>query len=208
MIPTISYAITACNEHEELKRLITQLETHIGLDDEIIIQIDTSATQEVRDLLAGEFIRGVQNRTVIEFPLQKDFATFKNNIKNVCKKDYIIFIDADEYLDENFLINLPYILEMNPEVDLYYVPRWNTVRGLTQEHIVKWGWHVDSQNRINWPDLQSRIMKNTSEIYWKGKVHERLEGFKSVSRLPDDFRLYHPKTIEKQEKQNKLYEII
>ena len=103
MIPTISYAITACNEHEELKRLITQLETHIGLDDEIIIQIDTSATAAVRQLLANEFIKGVQNRTVIEFPLNKDFATFKNNIKNFCKKDYIIFIDADEYLNEDII---------------------------------------------------------------------------------------------------------
>jgi len=208
MTPTISYAITACNEHEELKRLITQLETHIGLDDEIIIQIDTSATAAVRQLLANEFIKGVQNRTVIEFPLNKDFATFKNNIKNFCKKDYIIFIDADEYLNEDIIEYLPMILEMNPEVDLYYIPRWNTVEGLTKEHISKWGWNLDDQSRINWPDLQSRIMKNTSEIYWKGKVHERLEGFKYVSRLPDDFRLYHPKTIEKQEKQNKLYETI
>jgi hypothetical protein len=31
---------------------------------------------------------------------------------------------------------------MNPEVDLYYVQRWNTVQGLTKEHIQKWGWRI------------------------------------------------------------------
>lgn len=208
MTPTITYAITACNEYDELKRLIAQLEAHIGLDDEIIIQIDTSATKEIRGLLVNEFLNGTQNRTVIEFPLQKDFSTFKNNIKKFAKKDYIIYIDADEYLNEDLIEHLPLILEMNPEVDLYYIPRWNTVQGLTKEHIAKWGWNVDEQNRINWPDLQGRICKNIPDIQWIGKVHERLIGHKGVSRLPDQFYLIHPKTIERQEKQNKLYETI
>lgn len=203
MIPTISYAITAHNEHDELMRLLTQLDKHVNEDDEIVVQLDTAATQTVRDVLE-KFNRVIKT----EFPLNKDFAIFKNNIKKFCKKDYIVFIDADEYLDDNFLQNLPYILEMNPEVDLYFVPRWNTVEGLTKEHISKWGWNVDESGRVNWPDLQSRIMKNAPQIYWIGKVHERLVGHSTVSRLPDQFRLYHPKTIEKQEKQNKLYERI
>ena len=197
MTPTISYAITAYNEHDELMRLLTQLGAHISSDDEIIVQLDSNATSEVRDVLK-------------KFPdvIVTDFATFKNNIKKFAKKDYIVYIDADEYPNNDLISYLPTILEMNPEVDLYYVPRWNTVEGLTKEHIQKWGWNVDPYSRVNWPDLQSRICKNKPELAWSGKVHERIQGYKTVSRLPEQFYLQHPKTIEKQEKQNKLYETI
>jgi len=203
MTPTISYAITAYNEHDELMRLLTQLGAHISSDDEIIVQLDSNATSEVRDVL-----KKFPDVIVTEFALNKDFATFKNNIKKFAKKDYIIYIDADEYPNNDLISYLPTILEMNPEVDLYYVPRWNTVEGLTKEHIQKWGWNVDPYSRVNWPDLQSRICKNKPELAWSGKVHERIQGYKTVSRLPEQFYLQHPKTIEKQEKQNKLYETI
>jgi len=203
MTPTISYAITACNEYDELERLLTQLVPLIGKDDEIIVQLDTIATNEIRELL-DRFKSIIKT----EFPLNKDFATFKNNIKKFAKKDYIVFIDADEYPNNDLISYLPTILEMNPEVDLYYVPRWNTVDGLTKEHVQRWGWKVDAYNRVNWPDLQSRICKNKPELVWSGKVHERIQGYRTVSRLPDQFYLQHPKTIEKQEKQNKLYETI
>jgi glycosyltransferase involved in cell wall biosynthesis len=202
--PTISYAITAHNEHEELKRLLGRVCNDKTDQDEVVVQIDSTATKEVREVLAM-FDGKIR---VVEFPLQKDFATFKNNIKSVCEKDYIFFIDADELIDENFMVNLPYVLEMNPEVEMYWVPRWNTVNGLTKEHVNRWGWNVDELGRVNWPDLQGRLAKNIPEIKWEGKVHERLMGYKTVSRMPDDFRLYHPKTIERQEKQNKLYKSI
>jgi hypothetical protein len=38
---------------------------------------------------------------------------------------------------------LPGILEANPDVDVYLVPRINTVSGLTEEHIQKWKWRID-----------------------------------------------------------------
>lgn len=203
MIPTISYAITACNEHVELERLLTQLIAHIDKNDEIIVQLDTTATNEVREL-----VDRFKSITTTEFPLNKDFATFKNNIKKYCSKDYIVYIDADEYLNEDLIRHLPIILEINPDVDLYYIPRWNTVEGLTHEHVHKWGWILEDNGRVNWPDLQSRICKNKPELKWVGKVHERLQGYKTVSRLPEQFYLIHPKTIERQEKQNNFYNII
>lgn len=64
------------------------------------------------------------------------------------------------------------------------------------------------QPLVNLPDLQSRICKNKPELAWSGKVHERIQGYRTVSVLPEQFYLQHPKTIEKQEKQNKLYDTI
>jgi len=207
MIPTISYAITAYNEHEELKRLLTELCDHKSEGDEIVVQLDTNASDEVKMAVFG-FKNHIE--TLIEFPLNKDFATFKNNIKDFCKKDYIVFIDADEVPNEYLMSNIASLLEQNPTVDMFLVPRINTVEGLTQEYIDKWGWNVDEQGRVNFPDYQSRIMRNVSEIKWTGKVHERLIGTSTYAHLPaeDHWCLLHPKTIERQEKQNKLYETI
>jgi hypothetical protein len=99
---------------------------------------------------------------------------------------------------------------MNPGVDVMLVPRINTVEGLTEEHIKKWGWRVDEKGWVNFPDLQWRIYRNTLEIKWKNKVHEVLDGFKIHSMLPkmEEYSLYHPKTIERQEKQNEYYETL
>jgi len=202
VMPSISYAITACNEHVELERLFTQLEDNIHPEDEVIIQIDTTATSEVKALCLDYMGK---NWYVVEFGLNSDFASFKNNLKNYCTKDYIFQIDADEYLSEQLIISLPEILELNPEIELYAVPRINTVKGLTQEHIQKWGWSVNKNGWVNYPDYQTRILKNIPEIKWINKVHERLIGAKNGSHLPEGYDLIHPKTIERQEKQNQFY---
>ena len=134
-MPSISYAITACNEHVELERLLYQLDNSIRDIDEVVIQLDTTATEEVKKI-ASTF-RYSKVTTVITISLNKDFASFKNNLKSHCYGDYIFQIDADEYLSDELLLSLPEILELNPEVELYAVPRINTVKGLTTEHINK-----------------------------------------------------------------------
>lgn len=200
-MPSISYAITACNEHVELEHLLDHLNDWIREEDQIVIQLDTTATEEVKQV-AFKYPDLV---TVTAFPLAGDFAQFKNNLKNYCTKDYIFQIDADENLSQNLILSLPEILEMNPEIELYAVPRINTVEELTQEHIQKWGWNVNENGWVNYPDYQTRIFKNIPEIKWINKVHERLVGAKTIVPLPEGYDLIHPKTIERQEKQNNYY---
>ena len=199
----ISLAITVCNEHQELETLLDYLqERALSPEYEIVIQIDQdNYTEEVLDVILD---RGIKHWF---FPLNKDFASFKNHLKEYCSGDYIFQIDADEYLSEELLLSLPEILEMNPEVELYAVPRINTVEGLTQEHINKWRWNVNEKGWVNFPDYQWRIWKNSSKIKWINKVHERLDGFGLYTNFPplDQMCLYHPKEIKRQEKQNQFY---
>jgi len=200
---TISYAITACNEHIELERLLNVLNKHLRSEDEIIVQMDITATEEVKAVV-------VNNKLISYFhPLNKDFATFKNNLSSLCTKDFIFQIDADEYPNEDLLINLPAILDNNFNVDVFLVPRINTVEGLTENHIKRWGWKVEN-NRVNFPDFQWRVWKNHKGIKWVNKVHERLDGFKEYSYFPpiEEMCLYHPKEIVRQEKQNAYYDTI
>ena len=138
------------------------------------------------------------------------FADWKNKLTSLCTGDYIFQIDADEIPNEYLIKNLPLVLEINPEVDMLRVPRVNTVEGLTEEHIKKWGWNVNEKGWVNWADWQMRIYKKHPDIKWKNKVHELLDGFKNHSMLPleEEWALYHPKTIERQIKQNNYYDTL
>ena len=199
----ISFAITVCNETAELKRLITQLNKCKVDGDEIILQIDTpNAPQEMLDLVSS--FEGIER---VFSELNNDFSTFKNNLKNHCNKKYIFFIDADEEVNEDQIYMIREVLRLNPKIECFLVPRINTVAGLTQQHIAQWGWRVDQHQRVNWPDYQFRVCKNKPEIQWVNKVHERLVGYETVTRLPaeDVYALGHHKTIQKQEKQNNFY---
>lgn len=208
---SISYCITACNEHQELERLVSLLILRMKSQDEIVIQVDSSnVTKEVLEVIAEE--QNMSSRIkLVKFPLNKDFATFKNNANYHCAKDFIFQIDADEYPSDFLLENIHAVLEENDQVDLFNVPRSNTVEGLTESHIQKWRWNVNEQNLVNWPDYQMRIYKRNKDIKWRNKVHEIVSGYKRMAYLPDDstdWCLYHPKTIERQEKQNNFYNTI
>jgi hypothetical protein len=207
----VTYAITVCNEHEEIMKLINFLHPRIKKDDEILIQYDEDGvTPQVKDYL--DIIQQLHssNVKVIGFPLNNDFASYKNNLKNHAKGIFIFQIDADEIPSEYIVENLSDFLLANKEVDLFFIPRVNTVEGLKQEHIKKWGWQVNENGWVNFPDYQTRLYRRTSDIEWEGKVHERIKGYNTLSVLPadEDYCLYHHKQIERQEKQNAYYDTI
>jgi len=204
----ISYAITVHNELEELMKLLDFLNNNIREEDEIVIQYDEGGvTDEVLEFL--KIKKEIHGYTVIGFPLNKDFASYKNNLKSNCKGDFIFQIDADEIPHEVMIQYLPQVLEDNP-VDIIFVPRVNTVDGLTQQHIDKWRWNVNEQGWVNWPDYQTRIYRNTEDVTWMNKVHEKITGYDTFSNFPaeEHWALYHPKKIDRQEKQNQFYETI
>ena len=195
----ISYAITACNEHVELDRLLDQLTNNIRPEDEIVVQMDITATEEVKAVVNKYKLMNYFH------PLNNDFATFKNNLSSLCTKEFIFQIDADEYPHPFLLASLPQILEYNYNVDVFLTPRINTVEGLTEQHIKQWGWNISEDGWVNYPDYQNRIFKNKPEIYWVNKVHEKIIGAITTAELPYGLDLIHPKTIERQEKQNNFY---
>lgn len=198
----ISYAITAHNEHEELDRLLLQLDRGIRDVDEVVIQVDSTATEEVLNV-----VYKYPAFSIHQFPLKGDFSSFKNNLKSKCSGEWIFQIDADEYLSNTLLQSLPEILASNPTTDLFLTPRINTVNGLTDEHIKKWGWNVNEKGWVNFPDYQTRILQNHPKIKWVNKVHEVVTGHNSYALLPatEEYCLLHPKHIARQETQNHYY---
>jgi len=201
----ISYAITVCDELQEIKRLVPFLLEHKRPEDEIIVLYDQkNGSDEVIDFLLP-FNRFPHVQTWRGMVFVNDFSIWKNKLNDYCGGDYILQLDADEMITEELIKMLPAILESNPEVDLFVLPRINTVDGITEEHINKWGWKQDEQGRINFPDWQGRLYRKG--LKWYGKVHEKIIGAKKYSIMPEDegFCILHPKTIERQEKQNNFY---
>ena len=207
----ISYAIPVCNEHVELEKLLDFLENHIQAEDQVVVQMDLdNSTDEV--VKACERWEGQQSTEykLIQYSLNKNFAAYKNNLNINCEGNWIFQIDADEIPHPYLIQALPYILETNPDTEAFWVPRVNTVAGITDEHITKWGWRVDEKGWVNFPDWQMRIYQNKENIYWIKPVHEQLKGYTKFANLPAEerFCLYHPKDIGRQEQQNKFYETI
>tara|TARA_R100000329_G_C7607855_1_gene215613 strand:- start:1120 stop:1776 length:657 start_codon:yes stop_codon:yes gene_type:complete len=203
----ISYGITVHNEAEELFRLSKLLIENIDEEDEIVICVDGD-DENVRLVLENlqKTYQWNSNIVIYNRKLGGNFADHKNSVIEKSTGDYVFHIDADEYPHEILLQQLKQILEIN-EVDLIWIPRVNTVEGFTDEDVRRWNWRISEQGWINYPDYQSRVFRRDENIRWTRPLHELIKGAKTYSHLPpqEELSLYHPKTKEKQEQQNKFY---
>ena len=203
----ISYGITVHNESEELNKLLEVLVLNIDKDDEIVI-CDDFSNKETREVIDHWELHSPDNMLIKHYTrkLNGNFAEHKNSVIENSVGDYIFHIDADEYPHEILLQQLKQILEMN-DTDLVWIPRVNTIDGMRDKHIKKWGWRVTENKWVNYPDYQARVFKNHKDIRWTRPLHEHIIGCKTYAHLPphEELSLYHPKTIQKQEQQNLYY---
>lgn len=205
----ISFAITTHNEGHYIQQLLDQLVPHCEKTGDEIVVVDDHST----DSFTSQILYGYEEQDKIKLyshALNNDFAAHKNYLNSVCDGDYIFQVDADEKFHDNLLTYLHDIVYNNTNVDLFLIPRINIVNGLTQEDINRWGWKVNAKGHVMRPDYQTRLYKNTTDIKWEGKVHERIAGFKSYSALPDEdeYCLIHIKDISRQRLQNSFYETL
>ena len=201
----ISYGITVHNEAEELQKLLEVLNKNIDKEDEIVVCVD--GDDEKVEAVLGESLSSWQNYIVYKRKLDGNFSDQKNSVIEKSSGDYVFHIDADEQPHETLLQQLKQIIEMNEGVDLIWIPRVNTVEGMTQQDIQKWGWRVTEKKWVNYPDYQARVFRRDESIRWTRPLHEYIKGCKTYAHLPphEELSLYHPKTIQKQEKQNLFY---
>ena len=200
----ISYSILTHNETESLEKLLQSLITYKQPQDEIVVLDDYSDDEKTKAIL--DYYTSAEDVICEQRNLVGDYGTQKNYLKGMCSGDYSFNLDADEMISHWFMKDIHEILEGN-EVDLIYVPRINTVEGITEQHVRGWGWSINEKGWINYPDWQGRIFRNRPNIRWEKPVHEMIVGFQTYAHLPQEqkYSIVHPKTIERQELQNQKY---
>ena len=105
----ISYAITVCNEYEEIQKLVTFLKENKRIQDEVVILYD----QKNGDERIAEWLTKMNIYPNIQFwrglGFEGHFADWKNYLTSICSGDYIFQIDADEIPHENLILSLIHI---------------------------------------------------------------------------------------------------
>ena len=201
----ISYSMLVHNETDTLEKLLKFLVKWKQPQDEIVILDDYSDDEKTKQIL--DFYVSAHDIVYEQRNLLGDFASQKNHLKSMGGGDYSFNLDADEMISLWLIKNIHEIIEANEGIDLIYLPRINTVEGLTQQHIQTWGWQVNQEGWINFPDWQGRVFRNRPNIRGQFKVHEMITGYQTYATLPMEkpFCILHPKTISKQEEQNQKY---
>jgi len=213
-MPKISYLVTCCSETDTLDRLLARLEVCVkGTTDEVVILLDTAYSQATLEI-TNKYDKPNPNIRLELHALANNYGGHKNYGVEKCSGDFVFQIDGDEMLPDYLLgENLHALLDANPTIEAYAIPRINAWHGLTEAHAQRWGWSIDTSptyNRIRaaWPDYQWRLFKRDyPRIEFKKRLHERIDGFKTYVILPaeEDFALYHDKTIEVQIATNQRY---
>ncbi len=145
----LSLCMICKNEEKKIARCISSVKEKV---DEIVV-IDTGSTDQTIDIVK------MLGAKVFEIPWEDDFSKAKNYAISKSQGDWIIFLDADEYLMPSHLKYLRnYVLEAeNGGNDSIFVEIVN----LEEEKVLS-----------TFKTL--RIFKNHCNIRFKGRIHESL----------------------------------
>lgn len=113
-------------------------------------------------------------------PLANDFAAQRNQALKLCQGDWVLFLDADERLDE---------------------AAWATVRAfISQDDLTGLWWprqtlYPDADHSLIgfglWPDLQLRLFRRQAGLAFVNPVHERLTGLSGAAGVSLDSHILH-----------------
>jgi len=207
-LSNVSYAICVCDEATELKNLLVFLEEVRNKEKtEVVILVDSiKTTKEV-----AKSIKECPTAKVHYRDFDGDFSAHKNFLNSKCTGKYIFNIDADEMPTEDLIKVLE---EVSVDTfDVLAIARVNVCPGFTKSFLDRWNFKINNAGWINWPDYQLRFYRNSPEIEWVGKVHEKIKNTKeeetkigAIGTEPSAiFSLWHIKTPSRQNKQNEVY---
>jgi glycosyltransferase involved in cell wall biosynthesis len=143
-----------------------------------------------------------------------NWSDHKNYLADQIFSDWVFNIDCDEIL-EGGLFRIKEVIELNPTVDIFGIPRINLLEGDSleiQRYVNYCGWKMNGQGRVNYPDFQwNRLFKKGKNLHLRGTVHEILDGdgTQEIIRAPlpvdNIYHLIHKKSLQKQIQQNNGY---
>jgi glycosyltransferase involved in cell wall biosynthesis len=169
MKPLLSLCMIVKNEEKVLQRC---LDSVYGIVDEIII-VDTGSTDSTKEI-ALKYVD-----KIYEFEWTNSFADARNYAQEQASGEWILVLDADEYVDRGNLEEVVTILKNSKEhIDGYDVTIYNFM-GTYGERVI--------QHR------NTRIYRNVSNIRYFRSIHEQLKKNEKEDLITEmiPFIIYH-----------------
>ena len=177
---TLSLCMIVKNEAHFLARCLDAVKDHV---DEIII-VDTGSTDETRAIAAQYTDR------IYDFEWCDDFAAARNHALEQASGDWILVLDADEWMEAADATRLRQIIA-DTDYDAFFLTEYNYSNNPLEK-----GWiPVEKQTPYSMgyagyrKSLIARLFRNRQEIRYRGRIHEvidhSLEAFRhTVLEMP------------------------
>ncbi|WP_297633263.1 glycosyltransferase family 2 protein [uncultured Clostridium sp.] len=164
---TLSLCMIVKDEEKTLERCLESIRTFV---DEIII-VDTGSQDKTKDI-AKKF-----NAKIFDFEWVNDFAKARNFAFSKATKEYILWLDGDDFIDEENIEKIEKLIKhFNKDIQfvsgLYVLGR-------------------DAMGNVSYSLRRNRIVKRECGFRWIGHVHEYLEVF--GTGIDGDFAIEHGK---------------
>lgn len=138
----ISYLITASNETDTLKRLFNLMSLVLEKElVEVVVLIDSNCqnNETTIDIIKSHESK-LPNCRILYHALDNNYSNHKNWGMAQCKGEYIWQIDGDECPTNDLIGNIHDIINENPTIEAFWIPRINNFIGVTDIDAKKWGW--------------------------------------------------------------------
>lgn len=173
---TISVCMIVKNEEDVLKRTLQSIKE---IADEIII-VDTGSTDRTKEI-AQEF-----TEKIYDFEWRDDFAAARNASYSYATKDYILFMDADDYLPDE---EREKFKRLKQTLD-------DSVDAVTMYTVMS----VDEYGNPVFQFRRHRLVKRSKGFRWYGAVHEYLAVSGNI--IHSDIKIHH-RPVKKREKKSR-----
>ncbi|MCZ1264088.1 glycosyltransferase [Paenibacillus tundrae] len=163
MKKTVALCMIVKNEQDVLRRCLDSVQNKV---DQIVI-VDTGSTDETVSI-AKEYTKDLFHMEWVN-----DFSVARNTSLKYAVTDYILVLDADEYLEES----VDLLSELESEADYYYTKIYN----------LKTGDRKTVHRSI-------RLFRNSVGLHYKNRLHEHLNTMEKTELIAGgqtDFNIMH-----------------
>ena len=186
---TVINCVVMTKNDPEAFRIICALARQLELlgRGKLLVVDDHSQEIYLRSLI---MIAGVHtNVDVVQRHLAANFAEQRNYAMTLLPHgEWVLFVDADEWVDWDFIGEMTSLVSEQNDIDVWYIPRLNTDyddRGgmrFEKEFIVKtiprsrpdYRSLVEGDHGASYPDYQGRLIRNAPDVRFVGAVHETI----------------------------------
>ncbi|MFB5269690.1 glycosyltransferase [Paenibacillus enshidis] len=177
---TISLCMIVKNEEEGLDRCLSALK---GVVDEYVI-VDTGSTDRTKEIAAK------YAQQVYDFKWIDDFAAARNYSFSKATKEFIMWLDADDVIDETNVARLKELKRtLTPDIDRVTMP---------------YNLGFDASGNVTFSLRRFRLVRRSCNFQWEGPVHEFLSTHGPM--IDSDVAVAHSKNKPYTDRNLKIYQ--